>query len=611
MKFPYERFRPGQREVAEAVRKTVEEGSLLLLQAPTGFGKTAAVIYGLLLAKADKVLYVVRTRNEISPVARELFRFGVEYTFLFSARRMCPLLAGKAERIPVEEFWENCKIARLKGACTYYNALATASIKTIKSIIEDAQGNPFRAVKMLASYGYCPFFALEMLVGTVNFVIATYPYLFKREIFEAVFDPLTYKDFVIVVDEAHSMIDLASMFEVRLTERDVMAALKELKEYVSEAEELIRSLKQLLEYMKKLQPTQSLKRVDKKKLVQMLGDYEVWDDVAIQVRLERAKKALEEWKPDNITSMKVHLSKIAWFARELAQQSSGAYVYSSGGSKGITVIPFDLSERVSPPLEESKAAILMSGTLPPHTYYRDVLGITRRISVYDVELVHGYSLSSNYYCIVLVEVTSRYTERSSHTYKRYADYILLTFNHVKGTLLVVYPSYEFMHKVVENLSKTISKDKMIVEDKNTSISDVVDKVLEDEHVLLNTVAGGKLTEGVELVKDGKSLINAVFIAGVPYPQPDDYVEDVALNLTRKLGAEARNTYFNTIACIRTRQALGRALRSSRDRSLYILADRRFLSRSIRSQLRVRIDRIVSSIDSYAKVLEKVKPFLEV
>ncbi|HEY7775984.1 MAG TPA: hypothetical protein VIC02_05520, partial [Kineobactrum sp.] len=43
--FPHRDFRPGQRELSERVYKCVHQAGRLLLEAPTGIGKTAAVLY--------------------------------------------------------------------------------------------------------------------------------------------------------------------------------------------------------------------------------------------------------------------------------------------------------------------------------------------------------------------------------------------------------------------------------------------------------------------------------------------------------------------------------------------------------------------------------------
>ena len=112
--FPYDRPRPGQLEAARLISEAISEGRVVALRAPTGFGKTATIIKGLLDSGAERVIYVVRTRNEIQPVIRELRRFGLRgYTFLYSARRMCPLL--EEENLGIDDFWNTCRLLRLRG----------------------------------------------------------------------------------------------------------------------------------------------------------------------------------------------------------------------------------------------------------------------------------------------------------------------------------------------------------------------------------------------------------------------------------------------------------------------------------------------------------------
>ncbi|HDD26057.1 MAG TPA: hypothetical protein ENF75_03090, partial [Acidilobales archaeon] len=60
VKFPYKEFRIGQKEIAKVIESEVPRGRLVLIQAPTGFGKTVAVLYGLCktLSRLGKVIYV-------------------------------------------------------------------------------------------------------------------------------------------------------------------------------------------------------------------------------------------------------------------------------------------------------------------------------------------------------------------------------------------------------------------------------------------------------------------------------------------------------------------------------------------------------------------------
>jgi len=607
VKFPYEKFRRGQREVAEAVRKAVELGQLLALQAPTGFGKTAAVIYGLLLANVDRVLYVVRTRNEIAPVTRELEKFGVNYTFLYSARRMCPLLRrSNGEEMPsIDEFWENCKLARLKGVCNYFNSLSEVDRETIINIIREGGGDPFKTVKLLIGYGLCPFFALKSIIDDVKIVVATYPYLFRHRIFESVFEPHEYNDFHIVVDEAHSLIEAHTMIEEKLRARDVEAALREIREYTPDYEGAIEALERLLDYIRNLKIGDRLKRVDKAYVVEILGDPQNWIDIATEIRLEKVKRVLEE-APERTTRVKVATARIAIFAEALAQEESHLYASMEKREKTLHVLPCTPCSVVGEPLSRAKSVILMSGTLPPASYIRDVLCIKKQTLVYDVEMFHGIIYSQKqYYTIVLVDVSSKYTSRTSEMFDRYAKYLETTYKLVKGVVLAVYPSYEFMHNVVSRLPQDYN---MIVEGKETTISEVREIAFSSERLLINAVAGGKLSEGVELINDkGESLIKVVFVAGVPYPQPDDLLLDFMEWLESRVGKDNTNYYVYTVtAAIRVKQALGRAIRGPNDRALYVLGDRRFFYQRLRDLLKIKYNRVVHNVDDYRLVLEKMK-----
>jgi DNA excision repair protein ERCC-2 len=601
VEFPYPSFRPGQREVAEQVEKAVREGSILLLNAPTGFGKTAAIIYGLLRAGVERVIYVVRTRNEIQPVVRELERFGARYTFLFSARRMCPLLRhlGEDDVPSVEEFWESCRLVRLKGACNYYANLDSVSSESVRKTVSEASGDPFVAVALLSSYKLCPFFALKMLIDDSVFIVATYPYLFNTDIFTSIFEPRSYEDFVLVIDEAHSLMDAHTMMERRLTLDDIDKAINEVAERMGKDSELVKRLEKLRAVVRTAH--RSVRRIESEKLAKILGDPEEWSDVAHEIRVEKLARALDEGG-----SVRVYTSRVAALAEALAH-GARTYLALDHGRPALKAVPVDPCYVVEEPLNRSASAILMSGTMPPANYVRDVLCIRKPIRVYDVELFHP-TIAAEYArsrrVVVIANVTSKYVERGERIYQAYASYVTLTAKLLtRGVMLVVFPSYEFMSNVVKLVDDSI-RERMVVEEQATTITEVreVARAKAGEGLVVAAVAGGKLVEGVELVDDtGASLIALVFVAGVPYPQPDPVFEDYMNVLSAKLGEESARDYaYNVTAAIKVRQAIGRAQRRPGDRVLAVLADRRFLYRRIRELLRLRYDRVVFSVEAYER-----------
>jgi DNA excision repair protein ERCC-2 len=604
-KWPYQGYRRGQREAAEALASTVRGGGVFALSAPTGFGKTAVIIHGLLAAGVERVAYLVRTRNEILPVIRELKRFGVEdYVFLYSARRMCPLMGG--EGLPPEDFWENCRLLRLRGECSYYASLERVEPDMAASVVRSAE-TPFEATRLLAGLGICPFFALRLLVGQASFIVATYPYVFRPDIFETVLEPLSYEDLVLVVDEAHSLLEAQSLLEARLSLQDLEAAARELEEY-GLPDEMRERLLELWRLARKQvgHSGEGLRRAPREKLLEVLGEPGLWEDAADEIRSAKLREALESGSSPRV---RVALAKVASFAASLAQEGYGAYYYTERGRSGLTALPLEPCTVTREPLGRARAVVLSSGTLPPPRLLSEALCIERkRLTFYDVEVLHGpvYSHDTRV-VIVAAELTSRYTARSPSLYQLYASYLLETYRATRLSVLAVYPSYEFMNSVVSALTGLARHEPLrnIVEEPGADIDPVLER-LRQGRALLHAVAGGKLAEGVEFrSKNGKNLIGTVFVAGVPYPQPDDYLRDRLEALARRtrdpyLGREL----YGQLAVTRVRQAIGRVQRTPSDTALIILGDVRYLRRSLREKLRLGYNAVAYSLYDYRSIVQK-------
>jgi len=107
--------------------------------------------------------------------------------------------------------------------------------------------------------------------------------------------------------------------------------------------------------------------------------------------------------------------------------------------------------------------------------------------------------------------------------------------------------------------------------------------------------GGRLTEGIELTKDGKSRIKAVFIVGFPYPEyKDKYLNSVIDYLAEKKGLndKAKEAFrwfvLKEKAIIKVRQTMGRATRGPQDEADIWLIDKRFTYRDIAEKLGIEV-----------------------
>jgi len=176
--------------------------------------------------------------------------------------------------------------------------------------------------------------------------------------------------------------------------------------------------------------------------------------------------------------------------------------------------------------------------------------------------------------ILIESVTTRYTERTDKMIHKIAKYLTRIWEKSDKVMLVVFPSYEMMLKVIDLIN--IPKEHIIIESKNTKIGDVIEQVKTNGgKVCICAVAGGKLTEGIEITdNEGRSLISDIVIVGIPYPKPTEYQNKL---IDRIIGKTGLNKWYilNVKAWVKVRQALGRGIRHPDDHCRWWLLDRRY------------------------------------
>ncbi len=624
IKFPYPEARKGQIELAESIADAVRKGGSIIVKAPTGYGKTVSVIYGLLLAGVEKVLYLVRTVNQIDSVLKEIRNLNETYSILISARRTCPLMAKPGSSLlPHEDFWRNCTILRVKGLCSHYNKIRSDPLGILSDILSYTMKYPLpRALKLLrdlaTSLEVCPFFSMVYLMEYGSrFIIATYPYLFRIDIAKELFGENLeiLKDYVLVVDEAHSLLNAQSIVERRITLGDLIRAANEIKRYSPQDLSLALVLENVAEYLaKKLgklkwSGLRELSKSDIQALIDHLDELElvegeIGDLIIQQLLLQLLRSQIQG------PTLTLALSKVVEWVKVVRDKDYYLFVQQEGEELSLIATPLDPMVVVKKPLESVRALVLLSGTIPPGDFLKGFLGVERDYVYFDVEMLYGpITPRSNVYTVVLTDVTTRFRERTIAMYDKIARYVSEIGKAIRGVKLVVYPSYEVMRDVVERLPGGLN---VVVENPQTSLVDVEARIAEEEDILINSVAGGKLVEGVEFVDyEGNNVLHLVTIVGIPYPQPDDYTRLRLETLSKRMRrSEAYKLVYQITAMIKVRQALGRAIRSPKDKATFILLDYRYLNREVKELLSIKYDRVATGIDDFGKTLEYIRKHLE-
>jgi len=583
--FPYEKARKGQKEAIGFIRKNL--GKKIFLRAPTGFGKTIVAL--LAHSDAEKVIYAVRTRNEITPVIRELRRIGEGFSFIFSAAKMCPLMKGKGSEL--NDFWLGCKILRSRGMCPYFNKLQKVSSEELRKIINDAATNdPHLLAKTITKkMGVCPFFALKMLSSESRFAVVTYPYVFRDEVYETAFDPELKPITHLILDEAHTLFNPQLIIGEEINRINIFRALQECRSH-RVAEAVVKYLESIDEVLQGIR-SRLLKRIPKDAIYSGLETLMMLEDAALQIKLRKMK----EGGPQELLRRTAELTKILRFIKYVAREDFNVYGQVSPYEEKVIKALTPRMSYIHSSINQYAGALMMSGTLPPEEIVKAVLFPE---SVYvDVREDFGFTFPEyNTYYAVYTSLTSRYVKRVEDTYKGYSSIIRSLINALsEGVSLVVYPSYSFLKKVHEYLY--LPGTFQVVEGVNTTTG-WIDELRKRKKGVIHAVSGGKITEGIEVIdEEGKSLIKLVVVCGVPYPMPDDYIKDLRKWLRKNVGETmAKEFVMNVQAGIKVAQAIGRAIRSEDDRAFIVLADHRFMSRRLMSALGIRYDKVTGDIE---------------
>ncbi|MBU4265656.1 MAG: ATP-dependent DNA helicase [Candidatus Altiarchaeota archaeon] len=119
--FPYESFHKGQEEGINAIKSSASVGEVLLLNSPTGTGKTIMVLSGLLniIAPDDKVVILTRTHSQYDSFIQEVRKINkVEGSPL-----KCGFLIGRKKACVVNVSKEVCRQGRDKSCKNLKNGL--------------------------------------------------------------------------------------------------------------------------------------------------------------------------------------------------------------------------------------------------------------------------------------------------------------------------------------------------------------------------------------------------------------------------------------------------------------------------------------------------------
>ncbi len=570
MRFPFEAFRPGQREMAVAVYRSLRDGSQLLVQAPTGIGKTMASLFPALKALGEKAItkifyLTVRTTAAMAAeqAVHQLIDAGLRLkTLTLTAKdKICP--HPQSQCTP-----EQCPRAR--GHYDRIEAALSGIFATDRWTREAVSG-------IAESHEVCPFeFSLDlslwadMIIGDVNYAFD--PRVYLRRLFQETFD-----DYGFLVDEAHNLVDRArEMFSAEITRKPFDEVRKTLGDALPELHRILGQIDRwLLRAAKTCEAAGG--QLTLKEAPETL--YPILSQFVQATEAWLATAAPADFR-DDLTQL---FFTAATFLRvaDVFDDTYATGMACQGKDFRIKLFCIDPAPQMKVALRRCRSAVFFSATLAPTGYFRKAIGCLETAKT----LCLDSPFPSDHLCVAMAHRVSTLYRDRTETCIQVASILAAMINCRCGNFMLFFPSYAYLTQVHDAFVNMVPGIETIVQSPEMTEShrkSFLDRFSADNTATLAgfAVMGGIFGEGIDLV--GDRLTGAAIVGvGLPGIGPER-------ELIRQYFDDRANAGFDYAYLFpginRVLQAAGRVIRTKDDRGTVLLIDSRYATTRYRRLL---------------------------
>lgn len=634
--FPYQP-RPNQEQAVTHAAGVFRGRKIGMLSAGCGVGKTIAALAGWFAARDNdssaQLLILTRTHSQSEVFESELEQLRKKYqedagqspvtsTSMVSRSHMCPF-RHQLDTDFKQGFLKSCAEAIKTGRCSYYWSfyksgkgeaprIRAESVDLVDELVKKAVISRTLIEEQAQVSGSCPYEIMRWCAKSSKVLIGSYGYLFNHRARRALLSTLSLdlNQIDLLIDEAHNLPSFVLSSEGSLlTGKDIEALLEQLPHienelgvsWVGESIEFL--FESLMTHLDQLSGNE-----------EELPAYDVFPRFVVPEQLEalvtggqfESLSTKLEGKVDQLLDFLFNafraIDSNSWhITLELLNPNWEV----SRSNAALAIRPLNSAGLTAPVLVNARSALLMSGTMRPSEHYARLLGITSP----DVAEIDSPFPRDSRIILVDKQLTTKYTERNECLWRNIAAKIEATLESVPAdkSALVAFPSYRIMNQVLSYDINNRYRGK-IKEKRGVRIEAVLDALLDRPHTIFSVYAG-RLTEGVDLVDEGSSLLNLIIAVGVPFSPPTSYNLALQEFYNQRFG-HGHGYYYSSVlpAIRRVTQLIGRLRRSLRDRGICVLLDNRFVKYS-----RVLGDDVIADMWPYiglSELREAIEWFIE-
>lgn len=571
LQFPFDIMRGGQEEIVASVGRAIWQRDALLVSAPTGIGKTMAVLYPALQQslRLGKKLFFLTSKTLQQDAAVKALDLLNDGSFRVLRVRSKQKMCAHTEMICHEDF---CPFAAKYSEKMAKSGLL-ANIVTSMSYFD-----PDITFELSKSTEVCPFEVSLELIDQADVIVCDYNYIFDPYVgLKTYTQEKDYSDCVLVVDEAHNLVDRGrSWYSPELHEKSFEEVRRQFMSrncWVEGWEELLamladhfHGLAEVLEGDVKqalCSPSREMFMEQRTEWERIILDYIGWK---IEHRIAEADDPIIDF-----------YFKLVKFTNMLAEKGDEFAHVVERTNDGIRLKVFckDPSRFLGEIFESAHATIALSATLEPFEFYRKTLGFPAGRTA-ELSLPSPFP-RSNRKIVIVSEVDTTYKRRADH-YVRIAEHVAEIADAGDGNFLALFPSYAFLREIAERMP-VIQKRVMVQRSDMTDYErNAILDILRDRPKrgnLIMAVSGGMYAEGVDYEGD---MLSGVMVVGPALPQVSFEQELLKEYYDEQYGAGFEFAYLIP-GMTRVVQSAGRVIRSEHDIGVIALLCKRFTQES--------------------------------
>lgn len=558
LKFPFEKYRDGQRKLINIVYQTIKEKEMLFSQAPTGIGKTISTIFPSVKAlgegRGNRIIYLTaKTINR--EVAEDTFEKLRQGGLIFKS-----ITINAKEKICINKTFD-CNPEKCIYAKDYYGKVKNA----ISYIIENEEQISMEILQKYAEkYKVCPFELSLDLSVYCDGIIGDYNYIFDPRV--SLVRILESKGNIVLVDETHNLVDRSrNMYSASLCKSQILNCKKATKGKLNKLHSILGKINSYFIDLRNECDHRETEWFYEEELPKELSKL-------LQLCLKESEEILVRGNKfeayEEILQLYFDINAFV-STTQLYDENYRTCIEKDSKELRLSLYCVNPSKNLKEYLERCYSVIFFSATISPIKYYTSMLG--GNDETYRLKLLSPFKKENLKVYISPINIRYVYRKKTLGLVK---NKIVNFIKEDIGNYMIFSPSYAYMELLWEEMSKlNIEGYELMKQKQNMSEeekSEFLKKFRTENNVLMFCVIGGMFSEGIDL--PGEQLIGSIII-GVGYP-----MISMRNEIIKEFYKDNGYDYAYVFPGInKVQQAVGRVIRTETDTGRVLLIDDRYIT----------------------------------